>query len=144
MHVDLLTGEVTVEGAVARLLSLVPGNGYLAVMAYLDRLRDARLSAVRPAHARRLERHVTFGWGPRFLHSTGQFHKGGPPVGAFLQITGSVMSDLPIPDREFSYGTLISAQAAGDGKVLAAHGRPVLRLNLLSSKSLNDVIRVLA
>ena len=140
----LLSGQVTVEGALAQLLSVVPENGYLAVMAYLDRLRDAHLATVRPALARRIRRPVTFGWGPRFLHSTGQYHKGGPPIGAFLQITGNVQQDLPIPDRDFSYGTLISAQAAGDAKVLAEHGRPVLRLHLLSSKSLNDVQRVLA
>jgi glucose-6-phosphate isomerase len=139
----LLTGQVTLEGAVARLLSVVPSDGYLAVMAYLDRLRDARLSAVRAPLARRLERPVTFGWGPRFLHSTGQFHKGGPPVGAFLQITGNVLSDLSIPGREFSYGTLIGAQAAGDARVLADHGRPVLRLHLQSSRGLSDVLKAL-
>jgi glucose-6-phosphate isomerase len=140
----LLTGQVTVEGAVAQLLSTVPENGYLAVMAYLDRLRDAHLATVRPSLARRIRRPVTFGWGPRFLHSTGQYHKGGPPIGSFLQITGNVQQDLAVPDRDFSYGTLISAQAAGDAKVLAEHGRPVLRLHLLSGKSLNDVQRVLA
>jgi glucose-6-phosphate isomerase len=112
-------------------------------MAYLDRLRDAKLAAVRPALARRIERPVTFGWGPRFLHSTGQYHKGGPPIGAYLQITGNVISDLPIPDRDFSYGTLIAAQAAGDGKVLADKGRPVLRLNLLTSRGLDAVLRAL-
>ena len=140
----LLSGQVTVEGAVAQLLSTVPENGYLAVMAYLDRLRDTELATVRPALARRLRRPVTFGWGPRFLHSTGQYHKGGPPTGVFLQITGNVLHDLPIPDRDFSYGDLITAQAAGDAKVLAEHGRPVLRLHLLSSKSAHDLHRILA
>jgi glucose-6-phosphate isomerase len=139
----LLAGQATVQGAVAALLSVVPDKGYLAVMAYLDRLRDARLAAVRPALARRIERPVTFGWGPRFLHSTGQYHKGGPPIGAYLQITGNVNNDLAIPGREFSYGTLIAAQAAGDGKVLADHGRPVLRLHLLTSRGLDAVVKVL-
>jgi glucose-6-phosphate isomerase len=73
---------------------------------------------------------VTFGWGPRFLHSTGQFHKGGPAVGVFLQITGTPAQDLPVPGREFGFATLISAQAAGDAQVLADHGRPVLRVHL--------------
>jgi glucose-6-phosphate isomerase len=139
----LLNGQSTLQGAVAQLLSAVPGNGYLAVMAYLDRFRDARLHAVRPALAKRIERPVTFGWGPRFLHSTGQYHKGGPPIGVYLQITGYVLNDLPIPGREFSYGTLITAQAAGDGKVLADHGRPVLRLHLKHSKGLSEILKVL-
>jgi glucose-6-phosphate isomerase len=128
---------------VAQLLSAVPGNGYLAVMAYLDRFRDARLHAVRPALAKRIQRPVTFGWAPRFLHSTGQYHKGGPPIGVYLQITGYVLNDLPIPGREFSYGTLITAQAAGDGKVLADHGRPVLRLHLKHGKGLSEILKVL-
>ena len=73
---------------------------------------------------------MTFGWGPRFLHSTGQFHKGGPAIGVFLQITADPAEDLSIPDRPFSFGELIAAQAAGDAQVLEGHGRPVLRLHL--------------
>jgi glucose-6-phosphate isomerase len=73
---------------------------------------------------------VTFGWGPRFLHSTGQYHKGGPAIGSYLQITGDSAEDLPVPDRPFTFGQLIAAQAAGDAQVLADHGRPVLRLHL--------------
>ena len=73
---------------------------------------------------------MTFGWGPRFLHSTGQFHKGGSAVGVFLQITENAATDLAIPDRPFTFGQLIQAQAAGDAGVLADHGRPVLTLNL--------------
>jgi len=139
----LLEGVTTVEGAVAALLAALPPQGYLAVMAYLDRLRDAELATVRGPLARRTERPVTFGWGPRFLHSTGQFHKGGPPIGVFLQVTGLVEQDLPIPDREFSYGTLITAQAAGDAQVLADHGRPVLRLHLTAREGLTQVLEAL-
>jgi glucose-6-phosphate isomerase len=73
---------------------------------------------------------VTFGWGPRFLHSTGQYHKGGPPTGVYLQITGAPHADLEVPGRPFTFGGFISAQAAGDAQVLAGHGRPVLRLHL--------------
>jgi glucose-6-phosphate isomerase len=139
----LLDGAGTVEGAVAALLAQLPPQGYLAVMAYLDRLRDTELATVRGPLARRTERPVTFGWGPRFLHSTGQFHKGGPPVGVFLQVTGLVEQDLPIPDREFTYGTLITAQAAGDAQVLADHGRPVLRLHLTAREGLTQVLEAL-
>ena len=138
----LLDGTTTVEGAIAALLAAVEPTGYLAVMAYVDRLRDASLSAVRAPLASRVERPVTFGWGPRFLHSTGQFHKGGTPYGAFLQITGAIIEDLPIPDRDFTFGELIAAQAAGDAKVLADKGRPVLRLHVTDVAAL-DRLRTL-
>ena len=127
----LLAGADTVSGALDALLGQLGPRGYLAVMAYLDRQRDGGLAAVRDPLAARTGRPVTFGWGPRFLHSTGQFHKGGPAVGVYLQITSEPAgADLSIPDRPFSFGQLITAQAAGDAKVLAEHGRPVLRLHL--------------
>ncbi len=78
----------------------------------------------------RLGRPVTFGWGPRFLHSTGQYHKGGTPNGVFLQITGTPAEDLAVPGRDFTFGSFIDSQAAGDAAVLRDHGRPVLRLHL--------------
>ena len=141
----LLDGAGTVEAAVDALLAALPPRGYLAVMAYLDRLGESALAEVRDPLAALTGRPVTFGWGPRFLHSTGQFHKGGPPVGAYLQITGVSDNDLEIPDRPFSFGTLIGAQAAGDGKVLADHGRPVLRLHLTDRKAgLAQVVSVLS
>jgi glucose-6-phosphate isomerase len=126
----LLNGATTVDAAVDALLAAIPSRGYLAVMAYLDRNGEADLAQIRDPLAAITHRPVTFGWGPRFLHSTGQFHKGGPPVGAYLQITGATGDDLQIPDSPFSFGVLIGAQAAGDAKVLAEHGRPVLRLHL--------------
>jgi glucose-6-phosphate isomerase len=138
-----LTGTQTLSGAVEALLATVPPRGYLAVMAYLDRLRDSALAGVRNPLAQRLGRPVTFGWGPRFLHSTGQFHKGGPAIGSFLQVTGLVTEDLQVPDRPFTFGTLIAAQAAGDANVLAQHGRPVLRLHLTSPAGLQQVQDVL-
>jgi glucose-6-phosphate isomerase len=128
---DWLGEASTVGDAVDRLLAgLDPDHGYVAVMAYLDRLEHADLEHdVREALARRTSRPVTFGWGPRFLHSTGQFHKGGPPVGVYLQVTDSPTADLPIPGREFGFATLVAAQAAGDAQVLGDAGRPVLRLH---------------
>ena len=128
----LLDGSVTtVAGAVGSLLGrLDPDRGYLAVMAYLDRLGDADLAEVRDALARRTARPVTFGWGPRFLHSTGHYHKGGPYTCVYLQVTTEPVEDLPIPGRPFTFGGFIAAQAIGDGSVLADHGRPVLRLHL--------------
>jgi glucose-6-phosphate isomerase len=99
-------------------------------MAYLDRFGDADAATLRPQLAVRTPHPVTFGWGPRFLHSTGQYHKGGQQTGAFLQITGAVTEDLPVPGKPYSFGTLQAAQAAGDLEALAGRGRPVLRLHL--------------
>ena len=126
---EIGTGKTTVCRAL--LEQLDPEHGYLAVMAYLDRWEHADLEQVRAPLARRTERPVTFGWGPRFLHSTGQFHKGGPGNGVFLQILEQTDVDLEIPGRPFTFGQLIEAQAAGDANVLAqAHGRPVVTITL--------------
>lgn len=127
----LLTGVRTLAEAVGALVAqLDPTCGYLAVMAYLDREADADLTAVRDPLARRTGRPVTFGWGPRFLHSTGQYHKGGPATGVYLQVTADPGADLAVPGRPYTFGQLIAAQAAGDAAVLAAAGRPVLRVHL--------------
>ncbi|TRW44284.1 glucose-6-phosphate isomerase [Georgenia yuyongxinii] len=135
---DLLHGATSVTEAVDNLLATLPEKGYLAVMAYLDREgRPAEaLGGVRAALAARTGRPVTFGWGPRFLHSTGQLHKGGPAVGVFLQITGAAKHLVQIPGRDFDFATLIAAQAAGDARVLAELGRPVLRLHVTSPDAL--------
>ncbi len=125
-----LAGASTVADALAALNATLPADGYLSVQAYLDRLANAPLAGIRDELAAATSRPVTFGWGPRFLHSTGQFHKGGPAIGVFLQVTGEATEDLAIPDRPFTFGELIAAQAAGDAQVLADHGRPVLRLHL--------------
>ncbi|UPO78235.1 glucose-6-phosphate isomerase [Arthrobacter sp. Helios] len=127
----LLGGADTLDGALRALLQQLGDDGYLSIQAYLDRAAQAPLEQLRPELARLTGRPVTFGWGPRFLHSTGQFHKGGPAQGAYLQITGTPSQDVPIPGRPFTFGELITAQAAGDAQVLVDHGRPVLRLNLL-------------
>ncbi len=127
----LLDDVTDLAGAVAALLGGIdPTRGYLAVMAYLDRSADASLAGVRDPLARRTQRPTTFGWGPRFLHSTGQYHKGGPATGGYLQVTGAPQTDLAVPGQPFTFGELITAQAAGDAQVLADHDRPVLRLHL--------------
>jgi len=117
-------------GAVDALLEELGPDGYVAVQAYADRLALPQLVELRGLLATLSKRPVTFGWGPRFLHSTGQFHKGGTPTGVFLQILSTPADDLEIPDRPFTFGELIQAQAAGDASVLAEHGRPVLTLTL--------------
>jgi len=135
-------GTRTAADAVAALLGRVdPAQGYLAVQAYLDRERDAVLADARPTLSRRIGRPVTFGWGPRFLHSTGQYHKGGPATGCFLQVTTGPGEDLPVPDRPFTFQEFLLAQAVGDGQVLADTGCPVLRLHIDSPLGLDALVR---
>jgi hypothetical protein len=146
-----LPGDVkNLADVLTAMLREIPDRGYLAVMAYLDRwsafdtptVEDASLSqltkawrahdpaTLRPLLARRTDRPVTFGWGPRFLHSTGQYHKGGPQNGVFLQITGAVEDDLPVPGKPYTLGRLQLAQALGDLRALAGRSRPAVRLHL--------------
>ncbi|WP_201466838.1 glucose-6-phosphate isomerase [Janibacter melonis] len=128
---DWLGDASTVSDAVDALLAqLDPEHGYVAVMAYLDRAEHAGLAQVATTLAERTGRPTTFGWGPRFLHSTGQYHKGGPATGVFLQVTDSPREDLPVPGRDFTLGEFVAAQAGGDASVLVDHGRPVLVLHL--------------
>jgi glucose-6-phosphate isomerase len=145
---DWLGTAATAEDAVRALLGTLADDSYLSVQAYFDRLAYAPLEGVRDSLAAATGRPVTFGWGPRFLHSTGQFHKGGPAIGVFLQVTAAPAEDLPIPDRPFTFGELIAAQAAGDAQVLSDHGRPVLRLHLTDRaagvKQLHELVTTLA
>jgi glucose-6-phosphate isomerase len=127
---EVIGASSDLRSAIDVLLEELPADGYLSVQAYVDRVAHPELARLRDALAARAGRPVTFGWGPRFLHSTGQFHKGGPAVGAFLQITEVAREDLEIPERPFTFGQLIAAQASGDASVLAEHGRPVLTLTL--------------
>lgn len=123
-------GTATTVDALRLFLGTAPSRGYLAIQAYLDRLDDASAAVLRSELARRSGLQTTFGWGPRFLHSTGQYHKGGHQNGIFLQITGASEADIEVPGRPYSLGGLQRAQALGDGQVLAEHDRPVLRLHL--------------
>jgi glucose-6-phosphate isomerase len=127
-------GAVPASGGLAEVLDSLliglPDRGYLAIMAYLDRDGDRAAATLRDALAARTTHPVTFGWGPRFLHSTGQYHKGGPQNGVFLQITGAVHSDIQVPGRDFTLGRLQLAQALGDLGALRQRGRPAVRLHL--------------
>jgi glucose-6-phosphate isomerase len=124
-------GDVSsIAAALDAFFATAPDLGYVAVQAYLNRHVDTSAADLRSAIATKTGLQTTFGWGPRFLHSTGQYHKGGHPNGIFLQITGVVPTDLAIPDRPYTFGVLQAAQAAGDAAVLVAKGRPVLHLHL--------------
>ncbi|MDZ8202535.1 glucose-6-phosphate isomerase [Microbacterium sp. SSW1-59] len=126
-----LVASGTLAGVLDDLWSRLPADGYVAIQAYVDRHEYTQLAGIRELVAADSGRPTTFGWGPRFLHSTGQYHKGGPANGVFLQIIDGGESDLEIPGRPFTFGELIRAQAAGDAEVLAhAHGRPVVTLTL--------------
>ncbi|TVU66335.1 glucose-6-phosphate isomerase [Paenarthrobacter nitroguajacolicus] len=145
---EWLGSASTASEAVQALLGQLGTDGYLSVQAYLDRISHAPLEGIRDELAAVSGRPVTFGWGPRFLHSTGQFHKGGPAIGVFLQITAASSTDLAIPERPFTFGQLIAAQASGDAQVLEGHGRPVLRLHLTDRAAgvaqLQEVVAALA
>jgi transaldolase/glucose-6-phosphate isomerase len=122
---------VSVDGALrALLMSIGPGD-YFATLAYLPQDPDAEaaLQRLRTTVRDGLGTATTVGFGPRFLHSTGQLHKGGPTTGVFLQLTAGPRRDLPIPGWPESFGTLIAAQALGDLRSLQARGRRVLRLH---------------
>jgi transaldolase/glucose-6-phosphate isomerase len=112
------------------LAAIKPGD-YLALMAFFPPTpeNDARLSRVRNRLRDRLRVATTLGYGPRFLHSTGQLHKGGPPRGHFLQIVEGSKIDLPIPGEPFTFGRLEAAQAEGDLLALRSRGRPAIRID---------------
>ena len=123
-------GPVHGVGRGARSRSTRPGD-YVAILAYLHRspARRERLRRLRLALRAASLRATTLGFGPRFLHSTGQLHKGGANNGVFLQLTAEE-GDLPIPGQRYGFGALRRAQAAGDYEVLGRRGRRVVRVHL--------------
>ena len=120
------------DAALGRLLFDAGPPHYIAVMGYLatsDAL-DAALGELRAAIRYKTGAAVTYGYGPRFLHSTGQLHKGGPKTGRFLQLVDEPHSDESIPGSEYSFATLIAAQSAGDLQTLRSHELPAERVVL--------------
>jgi glucose-6-phosphate isomerase/transaldolase/glucose-6-phosphate isomerase len=104
--------------------------GYIAIMGYLP-YSPGTEAAIARLRAALIERHhvaTTWGYGPRFLHSTGQFHKGGPATGRFLQLIDEPAADLEVPGEPYTFGTLIRAQADGDLQTLRDHGLPAVRV----------------
>jgi glucose-6-phosphate isomerase len=125
-----LAGRADISSAIAALLGQLAEDGFVSVHAYLNRESALSAEQLRNAVASKTSRPTTFGWAPRFLHSTGQYHKGGPKQGVYLQLISKTETDVQVPGRDFTLGELIASQAAGDAKVLADLGRPVLSLTL--------------
>jgi transaldolase/glucose-6-phosphate isomerase len=113
-------------------LARAGAGDYVALLAYIDR-NPAHIEALQ--RLRRMVRDRTraatcVGFGPRYLHSTGQLYKGGPNSGVFVQITCDDADDLPVPGRRYSFGVVKNAQALGDFQVLRERGRRALRVHL--------------
>ena len=122
----------SLEAAVQALLNQVRPGDYVALLAYIapDAEHDRALDAIRLAIRDKYRVATTVGYGPRYLHSTGQLHKGGPNTGVFLEIVGDNPDDINIPGESFSFGVLKQAQALGDFQALRNHGRRVLRVQV--------------
>jgi len=121
--------DVSPRGSLQELLAQARAGDYVCVQAFVDPAREAELEPL-AARARETGCVVTHGLGPRYLHSTGQLHKGGPDTGLFVQVVDETVEEVPIPGRDFGFGTLIRAQAAGDLAALAERGRRAIRLRL--------------
>ena len=124
-------GEPSVEpeGDLDELLAGAREGDYVAILAFIDPAREGELAPL-VERARATGRPVTVGLGPRYLHSTGQLHKGGPDTGLFVQVVDDLGEELPIPGKPFGFRTLIAAQAAGDFEALKERGRRIVRVTL--------------
>ena len=119
------------------LLSEARPGDYLAIMAYVNQTPEVDQASAE-LRQRVTERHriaTTMGYGPRFLHSTGQLHKGGPGSGLFLQLTADHLRDMPIPGEPYTFGVLADAQALGDLQALQTRGQRVAKVNLGSDNA---------
>jgi transaldolase/glucose-6-phosphate isomerase len=125
------SGSGSAEETVGMLLAMVSPGDYVALTEYFAQTpeRDALLEEIRSTIASSLHVATTTGYGPRFLHSTGQLHKGGGDNGVFLQLTADSPEDVAIPGEPFTFGVLAKAQALGDFQSLASRGRRALRLH---------------
>ncbi|MDE3017669.1 MAG: glucose-6-phosphate isomerase [Nitrospirota bacterium] len=124
--------DVPAGATVADLLAKAAPGKYLAILAYL-RFSSKADHAIKALRKTLLVRHhlaTTAGYGPRYLHSTGQMHKGGPNAGLFLQLVEHMVPDVPVPEKPYTFGTLAQAQAIGDFQSLQAHQRPVVQVAL--------------
>jgi len=127
---------------VKEFLSKAKKGDYIAINAYLPRNTNTlkRLQKLRKGIMKGTGCATTLGFGPRFLHSTGQLHKGGPARALFLQITTDPVKDLEIPNQGITFGTLEHAQALGDLEALISRKRRVLRVHLNNALDVTDLV----
>jgi hypothetical protein len=120
-------------------------SDYIALMAYLTRspASEKAFAEIRLALRSHYRAATTLGYGPRFLHSTGQLHKGGANNGIFVQITAPDLKDLKIPGEEYTFGVLKEAQAIGDLQALKNHNRRAIRLHLADAAALDELQHVI-
>lgn len=132
IYADLAYPVASLTDVLSQFICQAKPDDYFAQMAYLPENEpiEQLLQAIRLVIRNHLHLATTSGYGPRFLHSTGQFHKGGPNTGLFLQLTATPIADIPIPGRHYSFGSLIQAQALGDFHTLKQHQRRVMRIDL--------------
>jgi hypothetical protein len=125
-------GNHTLVGELRRHLERRRPNAYLALQAFIAPTpsRDEGLARIRTLLRGATGCATTAGYGPRFLHSTGQLHKGGAPIGWFIQLTSDHPVDRPIPGWPYTFGELIDAQAQGDFEAIEAHDLPIVRIHL--------------
>jgi len=128
----LAAGEPDVEprGSLDALFAEARPGDYVAVQAFIDPGREAELEPLLARAREETSCVVTHGLGPRYLHSTGQLHKGGPPTGLFIQVVDDTGAEIPIPGEDFGFGRLIRAQAEGDFRSLQERGRQIVRVRL--------------
>jgi len=117
------------EGSLDELLAEAGRGGYVAILAFVDPAREPELEPL-VRQAEKAGAAVAVGLGPRYLHSTGQLHKGGPDTGLFVQVVDDLGDDLKIPGQSYGFKTLIAAQAVGDFQALQERGRPIVRVQL--------------
>jgi hypothetical protein len=124
--------EASLSSLLTEFFSNVKAGDYVALLAYIQETKahDALLQSIRTYLRDRLRVATTTGYGPRFLHSTGQLHKGGSDEGVFLQLTDEDRTDLSIPGEPYTFSTLKEAQAMGDFSSLAKRNRRAVRLHL--------------
>jgi transaldolase/glucose-6-phosphate isomerase len=129
---ELAAGGRTLVGILRAHLGRSRPGDYVALLAYVEMTaaHEAALQAIRTRIRNRSRVATCLGFGPRFLHSTGQAYKGGPNTGLFLQITCDDALDLPVPGQRYTFGVVKAAQARGDLGVLAERGRRALRVHL--------------
>jgi glucose-6-phosphate isomerase len=129
---------------ISELLSRVGNQTYVALCVFGNSLDQAPWRVVAAALEQSTSRPVTLGFGPRFLHSTGQFHKGGPRQGAFIQVVEVPSTPLSIPGRDFSSTDLLVAQARGDARVIADTGQPILSITVRTAAARAHVMETLS